>query len=194
MRQESRHWIDLEEWATAEELLIRIKNQFTGTESDADVRKYVLPDLGLALLKQYKVEEAADELRELVENKEANRPTARIYALALAGWLEAEEDGGQIVIKQAPGVGEEDGYAAATEILNQLTEATETWQTDWFQGKLDLIYAYYQWGQIDGKKLETAKTQIEFLANPANLGAQFQHELMPEPLRQKYLWLYGELK
>ena len=39
----------LREWAEAEELLYRIKNKFEGTESDDDVHKYVIPDLGTAL-------------------------------------------------------------------------------------------------------------------------------------------------
>jgi hypothetical protein len=48
------------------------------------------------------------------------------------------------------------------------------------------------WGALDGKKLETAKTQIEFLIT--SLGAQFQNEKIDEPLRAKLLWLAQELK
>ena len=153
-----------------------------------------MPDLGEAFLRQYKVQDTADELYEMVDNNEANRKTARIYALALSGWLEHEMNGNNIVVKQAQGVGGAENFGKATETLNKLTEASEKWEADWLAYKLDLIYAYHQWGQLDGKKLETAKSQIEFLANPSNLGSQFKHELIDEPMRQKYLWLAEELK
>jgi outer membrane protein assembly factor BamD (BamD/ComL family) len=193
MRGESRHWMKLQEWAKAEELLYRIKTEFEGSESDTDVHKYVIPDLGTALLRQYKVEDCAKELGPLVDAKQANRNTARTFALALTGWLEDElDDNGQIVIKQAQGAGGTEGFEKATEIINQLAEASEKWEKDWYGYKLDQIYAYYQWGQLDGKKLETARNNIGFLVS--NLGAQFKHEQIDEPTRQKFVWLNGQLK
>lgn len=191
MRSESRHWMELSEWAKAEALLKRIKAQFALAEP-GDVEKYVVPDLGEALMRQYKVQEAADELGPLVEAKKANRKTARLYAQTLVGWLEHEGEGDQLVIKQAKGVGGAEGFDKGMEILNQITEASEKWELEWYELKMEQIFGYHQWGAVDGKKLDTAKSQIEFLIT--NLGPQFQNEKIVEPLRQKYLWLAGELK
>lgn len=191
MRAESRHWMELGEWAKAEALLRKLVTQF-GASQAADVEKYVVPDLGEALMRQYKVQEAADTLAPLVEAKTANRNTARLYALCLVGWLDHTEENGKLVIKQVKGVGGPEGFSTGTDILNQITEASEKWEQDWYGLKLELIYGYHQWGALDGKKLETARGQIDFLIT--NLGPQFQHEKISEPLRQKFLWLAGELK
>ena len=48
------------------------------------------------------------------------------------------------------------------------------------------------WGALDGKKLETARSQIQFLIT--NVGAQFQDDKIDEPLRAKFAWLAKELK
>ena len=191
MRSESRHWMDLGEYARAEALLKRIQAQFSETEAE-DIEKFVLPDLGAALAAQYKVQEAADVLAPLVDAKRASRDTARIYAHTLIGWLETEEKDGQTVVMQIKGVGGAENFAKGTDILNQITEATEKWENPWYDLKSELIFGYHQWGSIDGKKLDTARSQIEFLIT--NLGSQFKNEKIAEPLRQKYLWLAKELK
>ena len=191
MRAESRHWLDLGEWAVAEELLKRIEAKFAGTEEE-DLNKFVRPDLGRALLEQRKVAEAAAVLKPLVDEQLASRTSARNYAIAVTGWIEySEPEGGRPVIEQVPGIGGE-AFGPAAELINSLVQGAESWESDWYGYKVDQIYAYLMWSEVDGKKLDTAKEMIGYMST--NLGAQFQHEKIPESMRQKYLWLASKLK
>lgn len=191
LRNESKHWIELEEWELAEALLERMLAKFEDTEEEALI-KFVKPDLGRVFLAQHKVVDAANVLKPLVDDQLASRDTARNYALAITGWLEyTTPENAAPVITQVPGVGGE-AFQAAAKLLQTLVEGSESWESEWYGYKLDLIYAYQQWGQVDGKKLSSAKKQIGNLST--NLGAQFKHEKIPEPMRQKFLWLANDLK
>jgi hypothetical protein len=189
MRRESRLWMDLGDWAAAEALLERIVVQFEATEAK-DIDKFVRPDLGEALMRQHKVADAAEILAPLVEAKVADRDTARNYALVLSGWLDYGD--GKPVLQQVAGLGGPGNLERAAQILDQITEGTEKWEPEWYRLKAEQIYVYVLWGALDGKKLETARDQIQFLIT--NVGAQFQDDKIDEPLRAKFAWLAKELK
>lgn len=199
MRRESTHWIELGEWAKAEDLLKRIRMQFAADASAEEIMlKGVLPDLGLALIRQYKVQEAAEVLAPLNAKDakyRATKPTATNYARALTGWVEmtTTADGKLGGPKEVPGIGGAENFETGAIIINQLAGSAEKWTADWFQYKLDQIYAFHQWSKLDSKKAEVAKTDIAFLANPTNLGPQFRHDQMPEDLRQLFVWLLAQV-
>lgn len=190
LRNESMHWMELGEYETAEGALRKIDEAFKGDESYGEkLRKNVYPDLGEALAKQYKVDEAVAFLDGLVEENLATRRTARFWGISLVGWVELDDGS----IRQVPGAAKTDEeFEKGTAKLNQLADSSEKWDAEWYQYKFDTIYGYHQWGQLDGKKLESAKKQLEFLVR--NLDAQFTHENMPEDLQQKFVWLYRELR
>ncbi len=199
MRRESTHWVELGEWAKAEDLLKRIRLQFASDASaEETMLKGVLPDLGLALVRQYKVQEAAEVLAPLNAKDAKYKATKLIaanYARALTGWVELSvgADGKLGAPKEVPGVGGAESFEAGAIIINQLAASAEKWTTDWFRYKLDQIYAFHQWSKLDSKKAEVAKTDIAFLANPTNLGPQFRHDQMPEDLRQLFVWLLAQV-
>jgi hypothetical protein len=194
MKTEASHWMELRDWATAEELLKRIVQRF-GEEEAEDIDKLVLPKLGEALLMLDRPQEAAEVLAPLVDAKKATRRTAQLYGRALAGWVEyVEPADGQPSVQVHPGVADVASVEKAVEVLRQLDGVAEKWTTDWFDYKFDMLYAYYVWSQDDGKKIDPVKSQLEFISSPVNLGSTFKHELMPEPLRQKYLWLQDQAR
>lgn len=209
MQRESSHWMELGEWATAEELLKRIRSRFGEDTSLADkFRKDILPDLGTALARQYKVQEAADVLAPLnpkpppKDSKETLDPklrptktTAWTYARVLTGWVEMNTDanGNLLGPKEVPGVGGADNFQRGAEIINQLAGSAEKWTAEWFRLKFDQAYLFHQWSKIDSKQAEVPKRELGFIGGTANLGTTFRHPEMPEDLRQLYVWLLGQV-
>ncbi len=192
LRKESDHWMELAEWATAEELLTRIRDVFQASEADK-VNTHVLPDLAQAQVEQRKVKEAAETLRPLVEGDD-KRPTQRMattYARALAGWLEVEP-GTPTKIVQVPGVGDMPALEAASKIYVKLDSAFPKYGPDWYENKFMIFYVQYLMGLQDSKKLEWVKGEMSKFAT--DLGAEFKHEGIAEPLRAKYLWLKEKLR
>ena len=160
LRRESQHWIELKEWATAEALLRRIATKFEGDPAEADsLRRYVLPDLGAALLEQKKVTDAKDILGPLVngEGSRASRATVLNWCRSVIGWLEGE--GSNIEVVLGAGTGED--FAGATDKLNAIAASGDKWTScDWYEHKFMYIYGLYVWSQEDSAKLESAKKQI----------------------------------
>lgn len=199
MRRESTHWVELGEWKTAEELLKRILLQFGSDASvEETILKGVMPDLGEALVRQYKVQEAADVLAPLNAKDakhRATKSTATNYARVLTGWVEmtTAPDGKLGAPKEVPGIGGAENFERGAVIINQLAGSAEKWTQDWFRYKFDQIYAFHQWSKLDSKKAEVAKTEIGFISNPTNLGPQFRNDQMPEDLRQLYVWLLAQV-
>jgi outer membrane protein assembly factor BamD (BamD/ComL family) len=191
LRREADHWLELGEWATAEEVLVRLRDSFGASEPDK-LRAYVLPDLGLALVEQQKVGEAAEVLRELVrdENKRATQKTAQTYARALGGWLELEGDasaGAATKIVQVPGVGTVEALKEASELYVKLEGAYTKYTGEWFENKFLLFYVNYLWSLQDSKKSNWLQGELKSLQG--SLGANFQHEAIAQPLRAKFRWL-----
>jgi hypothetical protein len=193
LRLESRHWMELEEWATAqavlEGIITRFRNSSNAKEAE-DVRTYVIPDLGRAYYEQRKVTEATEILRPIMDDttQSPSRETAHIYARCLAGWVEVEEAGGRLQIVRIPGTGTQDSdFEQATKLSEQLASGQETWTDDWLVFKFDGLYATLQWGQVDGKKLESVKRLLSAFTQEYG-GARFP-DLKNKALREKFAWL-----
>ncbi|HVS09949.1 MAG TPA: hypothetical protein VMS76_08730, partial [Planctomycetota bacterium] len=112
----------------------------------------------------------------------------------------AKDEGGRSSIVEVPGVGGEASFEAAWPIFDQLASRVgrdASWEPPWYEHKIDLIYPYYRWSQIDAKRREVADRMMsgEFL--PA-LGNQFdqgsQEKLPTEEQKLKLLWLRDKLK
>ncbi len=191
LRNEADHWMELGEWATAEELLVRIRDNFGATEAEK-ITSYVLPDLGKALVMQRKVQAAQEVLQSVVrdETKKATRETATTYARAVGGWLETEA-GTPVKIVVVPGVGGAEAFKEATDIYVKLEGAFPKYSAEWYENKFQLFYVYYRWSQIDSKKLEFVQGELKKFAT--DLGAGFEHENIAPPLRAKYKWLHEKV-
>jgi len=192
MYVEGTHWMDLGEWTKAEALFEKVVQRFAEGENAEEVRKNVLPKLGLAYLMLRKPAKTVEVLAEQVDAKQATRSTAQVYARGLAGWAHYDEAAGAVQVET--GLGGEDNIKKATEVLQQLESAADKWTEDWYAYKFDMLYAYYLWSKLDSKKLETVKSQLGFLSSDSNLGRQFKHDKMSEAQRQLYLWLAQEAR
>jgi thioredoxin-like negative regulator of GroEL len=195
MRNESLLWLELREWAKAEEILARAVKAF-GDDPDPkvqdDLKRFFLPDLAHAQLKQKKVREAADLLVRLMdETATPSRQTARDFAAAMTGWVEGE--GREVV--EVPGIGGAENLEKAAGILVKLANSEDKWTASWYELKFDVAYAYYQWGQVDGKKLVSAKEQIEQLQTDLSDDLAGIREACggDDTLRQRFLWLLSKL-
>ncbi len=194
MRAESRHWMNLSEWATAEELLKRMQAQFGAEAKHAeDMQKRVLPDLGEAQLRQKKVADAFATLKPLVmdEKVRAAKGTAYDFAQAAAGWLEVQ---GNKVIENAGAATTAADFELAVKAINQLTDASEKWAAEWYGFKAQQIYTYLRFAAVDGKRMDTARSLMGPMNTQLGGGTQFKAEGMTEDNRQRYLWLVQKVK
>lgn len=195
MRPESRHWMDLGEWAIAEELLKRIQTQFGADPASADdLLKVVLPDLGEAILMQQRPEEAMAVLKPLVAEDAKFRATAKttlLFVRAAFGYIEWD---GSKVRQFAGAATDGKDLELAFKSINRLVEnpTLEKWQAEWYALKAQQIFALYSGAKVDGKLLDNARTQMATMSS--NLGPQFKSDGMPEELRQLYVWLGNNIK
>ncbi len=195
LRTEAKHWMDLGEYATAQELLAGMLETFGQAGEGQDLERLVLPELGQALLHLGRPRECAQVLRAQVEGGRATRKTAQCYARALAGWVDYVEpaEGGQGEIVLLAGLGDPPSLAKAAEIFRQLEGSAEEWSSEWLDCRFDLLYASLVGSELDGKPLQSLQRALEFVGR-ANLGPSFEHGRMPEGLRQKYLWLQARTR
>ncbi|MCY3002358.1 MAG: hypothetical protein NTV21_11190 [Planctomycetota bacterium] len=194
MRQESRHWLNLREWAIAEELLQRIVKQFSADPKLADdMTKRVLPDFGEALLRQKKVVDAMRVLDPLIKDdkNKASKSTAIDYVQAVGGWLEVQ---GTKVTENAGGATTAKDFEGAIKPLNQLVEGTEKWTGEWYGYKAQQIYFVLRWSALDGKQMDTARTLMSSISTQIGGAAQYKADGMPEDTRQMFLWLASKVK
>jgi hypothetical protein len=189
LRLESSHWMDLGEWATAEDVLERIVARFgTGAEAES-VRKFVIPDLGKSYYGQKKIQEAADILRPLVVDGQSKptAETAHIFARCLSGWaeLQAAEDKQQIAI--VPGVATQAAdYEQSIKLYEQLSAGQEKWTVPWLALRLDSLFATLRWSKLDSKKSEAIQKDLQIIK--LELGDRFRD--LPDPdLRELFIWL-----
>lgn len=193
LRAESRHWIELEEWKAARDLLERIVQRFGDDPAEAQsIERHVKPDLGLAYLKLHDVQKAAAVLGPLVEAEVASAETAHNYARALTGWVEPAEGGDGYVI--VPGVGgTPENFEKGTDIYIKLAGSMreEKWETPWYDMKFDLAFGYWRWGEIDSSKKESAKGQLENLI--PELGSDFG-VIEDDEVRARYRWLWSQVR
>ena len=189
LRRESTHWMELSEWVKAEEDLRKLVELFGEDPKESEsVDKYVRPDLGKALLRQQKVEDAVSYLKPLIEAEQANRETARVYALGLVGWAEwVDED----TVGEIPGIGTAEAFKEGSEILGQLANAETKWELPWYRARFDWFYGYTKWGALDGKKLETARSELRKM----HVTLERDWSLVNDPiLQKKFEWLWEKLK
>jgi tetratricopeptide (TPR) repeat protein len=191
LKREAGHWMDLGEWQKAEPIYEGVLAKF-GAGSDADdVQKFVVPRLGEAYLMLRKPAKAAEVLGPQVDAKKATRAAAQTYARALAGWAHYTPEG---TVQVETGLGTLEDLKKATDILQQLEGAVQSWTADWYLFRFDRLYANWVWSKLDSKKLDYVKSELGLMSSDVNLGRQFKHEQMSEPQRQVYLWLAQQVQ
>jgi tetratricopeptide (TPR) repeat protein len=203
LRLESTLWLELENWTEAERVLRRTMTAFEKTEKE-NVERFVLPDLGHALLGQERVPEAFAILEPLVpkDDSDTRKPSSSLvtdYARAVTGWLKGAP--GQET--EVPGVGGETAFGLATDFLGKLISSESasnedghgSWSCPWYALKFDLIYAYLKWSGTDSSQGATAKRLLDDLSS--QMGdpdfGPVATECGNDELRQRYLWLRRQL-
>ena len=204
LRNESSLWVELEEWEKAEAALRKLVAAFGKDDARAkDMQRFVLPDLGLALLEQKRVPEALEVLDPLVpdpdDKDDPRRPgasTVRHWARAISGWVEGDAD----TIVEVPGAGADDAaFEKATKLYLQLTRQEERenkWECAWYELKFENFYAFYRWGQLDSSKLASTKGFLEDLRSAAQ-DPEFllvTEKCGGETLRKRFLWLWDKVR
>jgi len=206
LRNESQHWMELGEWARAEPVLVRIQNVFADDpEAGEAVAKYVLPDLGQTFLMQRKTAEARAVL-EPIALEGASKETTRAWCLSVIGWPQEDGSGGYEVV---PGAGETaEDYSAVIDKLAALRGVEDRWGCRFYGDKFMIAWGYYVWGELDSRKRESAKEQIQNMANLlgepdlASIDAACDSEETPKDvraafgngvLRARFLWLRSML-
>ena len=178
LREESRHWFDLQEWDKArsrlEELITECGEDVAHQE---DLVRYVQPDLAHAMLELHHTGEAHAILSALVSrtDRKPSKRTLLDYTRAVTGWVE----GDAFDIRIVPGAGTTAAeFRDATEKLNAMASGVEKkWTCEWYELKFCLAYGYHVWataegGPRDSRKQDTARAQLDVLVQ--DLGAEFR--------------------
>lgn len=208
LRAESRHWFDLGEWAKAAEVSREIVERWGQDEEQQDnLRQYVLPDLGHALLRQQKVADAKAVLQDLALDEEnlAQKQTVLDWCRSVVGWVE----GSGSDIREVVGAGGTDEeLGAVTQKLNAVEGSTETWTCEWYRYKFMAIYAYYAWGQQDSRKIDTARNvlqsvvsltgddfgYVEEACSSEDIDRELRERFGDGVLQERYRWLHQRLR
>ena len=161
LRNESRHWLDLGDYAEAERVLIQLVGTFGEDAQYADqMDTYILPDLGRTLLSTGKVADAKAILNPLVMDEGATPSKATVlnWSRSIAGWL----SGAQLLIKEVPGAGgSEEEWTALIAKLDQISKAGDKWTScEWYEVKLMIIFSYHSWSMTDDRKRASAQKQL----------------------------------
>jgi tetratricopeptide (TPR) repeat protein len=204
LRSEATLWIELGRPHEAEATLRRTLTLFqSDAQSERDVQRYVLPDLGAVLLAQKRVPEAFQVLEPLVpaEPVEGRKPSAsvvRSWCRTVTGWV--EDEGGTRLV-EVPGVGGPENFPRAAEYLSQLLAAEKQsgagdWTCPWYELTFELAYANYQWARIDGTKREAAQRIVQSLVD--FLGdeklADVAEKCGDDGLQRRFNWLSGKVR
>jgi len=202
LRAESKLWLEVGHWSSAEKVLNRIFQVFGNEPERADdMTNFILPDLGWALLEQKRVPEAFDILDPLIPRDETDtrKPRSdvvRRWCRAVTGWVEGN---GRLNAEQ-PGVGGTENLELAADYLLKLTQSQKNksggWDCPWYELKFDMAYAYLQWGKEDSTRTKTARGVIQNLLNnfdDARMG-QIRKACGDEVLQKRFLWLWEKLK
>jgi hypothetical protein len=167
LKREAAHWRDLAEWAEAERVLLRIISVFgEDPKFKAEVTQFRLPALGHALIKQKKVADAKAVLTPLMMNEERN-PTFQMlmdWSMAISGWVELDGNASRLIeVPGASGTAEEfDFLTKKLDTLSNSTKRFTKWtDCEWYEVKFRFCFAYYAWGQMDARKLESFKRHIQ---------------------------------
>jgi hypothetical protein len=207
LRLESSLWLEAGDWVAAEQSLRTTVQKFQGKpEQAADLERFVLPDLGAALLGQKRLPEAFQVLDPLIprEASDTRKPASalvRDWTRSVVGWIEGEAS----QFTAVPGVGGEANLKLAVELLGKLIDQEKAqkdqpgrgdWSCPWYQLKFEQCYALFQWGEVDSSQKQVAKRLFDdlrgHLGDP-ELKAVAQ-ECGDELLRRRFLWLGNQLK
>ena len=198
LRAETNLWIELGQWEKVEAAARRTLETYP--DEAEKLRKFVLPDLGLALLRQHRVEEAFEVLDTIVpdpDSAEKGQPGAvRNWCQAVCGWLEGQ--GSKII--EIPGVGGAENFKKATKHWQSLENLAASrhgkWTCEWYSVKTERIYCYYRYGQLDSAHLATAKKQIEFIQSELTPSMQGITEECggDDTLQQRLKWMEKKLR
>ena len=178
LREESRHWFDLQEWEKARSRLEELITEFGADDAhEEDLVRYVKPDLSHVLLELHRTGEAHAILSVLVgrTDRKPSKRTLLDYTRAVTGWVE----GDAFDIRIVPGAGLTAAELRdATEKLNAMAGGVEKkWTCEWYDLKFRLAYGYHVWataegGPRDSRKQDTARAQLDVLVQ--DLGADFR--------------------
>jgi tetratricopeptide (TPR) repeat protein len=197
LRVESTLWLDIGDWKAAEETLTATVKAFEADAARAeDLEKFVLPDLGRALLGQQRVPEAFAVLDPLVpkDDSDPRKPSSSVvrdWSRALAGWVEG--DASKVV--EVPGVGGD--FKRAVDLTLKLADQEkDKWTCPWYELKFAQAYALLQWSKIDSTQRDVAKRVVDDIASqlgdPDMKG--IAEECGDDVLRKRFLWLRNELR
>jgi len=200
LRVESSLWLELQEWAKAEEVLRATLAASKDKKDRADdLERFVLPDLGEALLGQKRVPEAFEVLDPLVPKEESDtrKPASTVvhdWCRSVTGWVEPRGD----ELVEVPGVGGD--FAHAIEFLNKLIDqekfTNSAWSCPWYALKFQQAYGLLQWSKADSSQREVAKRVLDDIVS--QLGDPDLKDVAAkcgdETLRKQYLWLKGQLR
>ncbi len=206
VRIESSLWLELGAWTEAEAVLRRTLQLFQGqAERTEELGKFVLPDLGAALLGQQRVPEAFEVLDPLVpkEAGDTRKPASAVtrdWCRSVSGWVEGA--GPQYL--EIPGVGGEENYRRASELLDKLVsqeanrgeEGHGAWSCPWYELKFEQLYLFERWGELDSSQKAVAKRLLEDLRG--HLGDPDLKAVATscgdEALRKRFQWLGNRLR
>lgn len=205
LRLESTLWLELENWVEAERVLRKTLAAFQAKASEKDnLERFVMPDLGHALLGQQRVPEAFAILDPLVpkEASDTRKPSSSLvydWARSVTGWLE----GAPGAETEVPGVVGEANLQVAVDFIgkliasesNSIEDGHGSWSCPWYELKFDLIYAYLKWSASDSSQAETAKRLLDDLSS--QMGdpdfGPVANECGNDELRQRFVWLRRRL-
>lgn len=211
LRNESRHWLDIDRWAEARKPLEKIVKRFLDDdEVGQKVVKQVIPDLAEAMIETSAVEEAKDLLSPYVIGEGAPLGT-RTPTILLSRAMMGSVVGSGTNVQTTPGAGgEEAEFEFVTKRLDQIENSLDAWSAEWYEAKFAAIYAYYVWGQNNAKKLETSKNLIDDITSfmegdvsfklideafeIEDVDPQLKRRLGNDVLASRYRWLYGKTR
>lgn len=206
-RKESTLWMEVEEWARAEELMKRLLDEYGADPERAEsLDKYVRPDLGEVLLELGDVSGALAVLDPLVPAPDdlnttlkPSRRTVEAWCRASAGWISGS--GREIV--EHPGVGGEANLDKALAWYHKLATNLQTKYTcDYYTLLFYREYATWQLSKLDDAKRDSVMTRMQQLQ--VTLGTNFvaddnTQDLVEicegdDTLQRRFRWLWDEIQ
>ncbi len=211
LRNESILWLEIDRWQEARGPLEKIVKRFLDDEEvGTKVVKQVIPDLAEAMIETGAVTEAKDLLTPYVMGEDPPLKT-RTPTILMSRAMVGSIVGKGTAVQATPGAGgTEEEFEFITKKLDTIENSIPSWTAEWYDAKLAAIYAYYVWGQDNGKKLETSKRLIDDIMSFMDGDATFKlvddacnlEEVDPalrrrlgnETLSSRYRWLFSKTR
>ena len=211
LRNESLLWLEIDRWAEARAPLEKMVKRFLDDEKvGPKIIKQVIPDLAEAMIETGAVAEAKDLLSEYVIGEGAPLGT-RTPTILMSRAMVGSIVGKGTAVQATPGAGgTEEEFDFITSKLDTIENSIPSWTAEWYEAKLAAIYAYYVWGQENGKKLETSKRLIDDImsfmdgdptfklvddaCNLEEVDPLLRRRLGSGVLSSRYRWLYSKTR